>query len=193
MTDYVRLTELDSKTERKDNEDTLDFLIKMMNKADKSTISSNDFIDEIIAYCNRFNDKRYLFLTNRELLNKIYISYNFKRTIMSIINLYINNFIIFDDVISGITKKKSISKEKHNYIKLIQYEKQFINDIQETILRNKTNNRRYLSEYGFIIDNEKDVIYINNLINAYNSGLICVKNNDKELNNYGKFSKITIV
>ena len=106
MTDYVRLTELDSKTERKDNEDTLDFLIKMMNKADKSTISSNDFIDEIIAYCNRFNDKRYLFLTNRELLNKIYISYNFKRTIMSIINLYINNFIIFDDVISGITKKK---------------------------------------------------------------------------------------
>lgn len=193
MTDYVRLTELDSKTERKNNEDTLDFLIKMMNKADKSTISSNDFIDEIIAYCNRFNDKRYLFLTNRELLNKIYISYNFKRTIMNIINLYINNFIIFDDVISGITKKKSISKEKHNYTKLIQYEKQFINDIQETILRDKTNNRRYLSEYGFIIDNEKDVIYINNLINAYNSGLICVKNNDKELNNYGKFSKITIV
>ena len=92
MTDYVRLYDLDSKTERRDNEETLDFLIKMMNKVEESTISSNVFKDEIIAYCNRFNDKRYLFLTNNELLEQIYKSYNFKRNAMNIINLYVNDF-----------------------------------------------------------------------------------------------------
>jgi hypothetical protein len=93
MTEYVRLNDLDSKTERRDNEETLDFLIKMMKKAEKSTISSNVFKDEIIAYCNRFNSKQYLFLTNSELLEKMYKSYSFKRNVMNIINLYVNDFI----------------------------------------------------------------------------------------------------
>ena len=112
MTDYVKLNDLDVKTEHRDNMHTLDYLIKMMNKAEKSTISSNTFTDEIIAYCNRFNDKRYLFLTNNELLKKIYDSYNFKRNVMNIINLYINDFITFEDVKKGISIKKNICKKK---------------------------------------------------------------------------------
>ena len=193
MTDYVRLYDLDSKTERRDNEETLDFLIKMMNKAEESTISSNVFKDEIIAYCNRFNDKRFLFLTNNELLEQIYNSYNFRRNTMNIINLYVNNFITFEDVIKGIGVKNNVCKEKHNYSKVIHLEKQRVMEIQDIILSKKLNNKHYLTNYGFMIDNENDVIYINNLINAYNSGLIHLHNNDKELNNYKKFSKITIV
>lgn len=193
MTDYVKLNDLDAKTERRDNENTLDFLIKMMNKAENTTISSNEFADEIIAHCNRFNDKRYLFLTNSELLIQIYESYNFKRNIMNIINLYVNHFITFEDVTKGITLKNKICKEKHNYSKVIHLEKQLIKEIQDIILSKKLNNKDCLSNYGFMIDNENDVIYINNLINAYNSGLICLKNNDRELTNYEKFSKITIV
>lgn len=193
MTDYVKLNDLDVKTEHRDNMHTLDYLIKMMNKAEKSTISSNTFTDEIIAYCNRFNDKRYLFLTNNELLKKIYDSYNFKRNVMNIINLYINDFITFEDVKKGISIKKNICKKKHNYNKLIHFEKQFITEIQKEILSNRQNNKRYLTDYGFIVDNENDVIYINNLINAYNSELISLKNNNKELEQLTKFSKLNIV
>lgn len=193
MTDYVRLYDLDSKTERRDNEETLDFLIKMMNKAEESTISSNVFKDEIIAYCNRFNDKRFLFLTNNELLEQIYKSYNFKRNAMNIINLYVNDFITFEDVTKGIAIKNNVCKEKHNYSKVINLEKQLTTEIQNIILSKKHNSKYFLSNYGFIIDNENDVIYINNLINAYNSGLIQLNNNDKEMNHYEKFSKITIV
>jgi len=193
MTDYVKLNDLNLKTEHRDNVDTLDHLFKMMNKAEKSTISSSTFTDEIIAHCNRFNDKRYLFLTNSELLKKIYDSYNFKRNIMNIINLYINDFITFEDVKKGISIKKNICKEKNNYNKLIHYEKQVITEIQKELLSNRQNNKRYLTDYGFIVDNDNDVIYINNLINACNSDLICLKNNDKELERFTKFSKLNIV
>lgn len=193
MTEYVRLNDLDSKTERRDNEETLDFVIKMMKKAEKSTISSNVFKDEIIAYCNRFNSKQYLFLTNSELLEKMYKSYSFKRNVMNIINLYVNDFINFEDVIKGIAIKKNVCKEKHNYKKVINSEKHLAKEIQNIILSNKHNIKYSLSSYGFIVDNENDVIYINNLINAYNSGLIHLNNNDEEMNHYEKFSKITIV
>jgi hypothetical protein len=193
MTDYVRLYDLETKTERRDNEETLDFLIIMMNKAEETTISSNAFKDEIIAYCNRFNDKRYLFLTNNELLEQIYKSYCFKRNVMNIINLYVNDFITFEDVTKGITIKNKVCKEKHNYSKVVNLEKQLTLEIQNIILSNKYNSKYYLSNYGFIIENENDITYINNLINAYNSGLIHLNNNDAEMNHYEKFSKITIV
>ena len=39
---------------------------------------------------------------DNELLEQIYNSYNFKRNTMNIINLYVNNFITFEDVIKGI-------------------------------------------------------------------------------------------
>ena len=114
--DYIRLNDSCVNSSRRNNEDTLDFLIIMMNKVEKSTISSRDFKDEIIAFCNRLDNKDYIFLNDDKLLDKIYNSYSFKRNIMNIINLYVNKFITFDDVKNGIKiKDVKIDKKKNNY------------------------------------------------------------------------------
>ena len=82
MSDYICLYDVDIKTERQTNEEVLDFIIDMMNKANQSTISSVDFKDEIIEYCKRFNHTRYHFLTNVDMLNNLYSSYKTFRTLL---------------------------------------------------------------------------------------------------------------
>ena len=134
----------------------------MMNKVEKSTISSRDFKDEIIAFCNRLDNKDYIFLNDDKLLDKIYNSYSFKRNIMNIINLYVNKFITFDDVKNGIKiKDEKIDKQRNNYSKLVKYNKTTLEDIQNFIVSGNYNNKKELSNYGFIIEDEKDILFIN--------------------------------
>jgi len=193
--DYVRLNDSSVNSSHHNNEVTLDFLIIMMNKVEKSTISSRDFKDEIIAFCNRFNNKDYVFLNDDKLLDKIYNSYSFKRNIMNIINLYTNKFITFDDVKNGIKiKDEKIDKQKNNYSKLVKFNKTTLEDIQNLIVSGNYNNEKELSNYGFIIEDKKDILFINNLINAYKSGLLkLTEDTYTELNNFSKFSKLTII
>ncbi len=196
MTDYVRLYDAGAGTERRNNEKTLDFLIEMMNKVEKSTISSRDFKDEIIAFCNRYDSKDYIFLNDEKLLDRIYRSYSFKRNTMNIINLYVNNFITFEDVKNGIKLRETkIDKQKNNYSKLIHYDANTLDNIQKIITRGDNKyTEKELSNYGFIIEDEKDIIFVNNLINAYHSGLITLSDtSNKELVSFEKFSKLTIV
>lgn len=195
MTEYVRLYDAGAETERRNNEKTLDFLIVMMNKVEKSTISSRDFKDEIIAFCNRLDNKDYIFLNDDKLLDKIYNSYSFKRNIMNIINLYVNKFITFDDVKNGIKiKDEKIDKQRNNYSKLVKYNKTTLEDIQNFIVSSNYNNKKELSNYGFIIEDEKDILFINNLINAYTSGLLTLSEDTyKELNKFSQFSKLTLI
>lgn len=193
--DYIRLNDSCVNSSRRNNEDTLDFLIIMMNKVEKSTISSRDFKDEIIAFCNRLDNKDYIFLNDDKLLDKIYNSYSFKRNIMNIINLYVNKFITFDDVKNGIKiKDEKIDKQRNNYSKLVKYNKTTLEDIQNFIVSGNYNNKKELSNYGFIIEDEKDILFINNLINAYTSGLLTLTDDTyKELNKFSQFSKLTLI
>lgn len=193
--DYVRLNDSSVNSSHHNNEVTLDFLITMMNKVEKSTISSRDFKDEIIAFCNRFNNKDYVFLIDNKLLDEIYNSYSFKRNIMNIINLYTNKFITFDDVKNGIKiKDEKIDKQKNNYSKLVKFNKTTLEDIQNLIVSGNYNNEKELSNYGFIIEDKKDILFINNLINAYKSGLLkLTEDTYTELNNFSKFSKLTLI
>lgn len=193
--DYIRLNDSCVNSSRRNNEDTLDFLIIMMNKVEKSTISSRDFKDEIIAFCNRLDNKDYIFLNDDKLLDKIYNSYSFKRNIMNIINLYVNKFITFDDVKNGIKiKDEKIDKQRNNYSKLVKYNKTTLEDIQNFIVSSNYNNKKELSNYGFIIEDEKDILFINNLINAYTSGLLTLSEDTyKELNKFSQFSKLTLI
>jgi len=193
--DYIRLNDSCVNSSRRNNEDTLDFLIIMMNKVEKSTISSRDFKDEIIAFCNRLDNKDYIFLNDDKLLDKIYNSYSFKRNIMNIINLYVNKFITFDDVKNGIKiKDEKIDKQRNNYSKLVKYNKTTLEDIQNLIVSGNYNNEKELSNYGFIIEDEKDILFINNLINAYTSGLLTLSADTyKELNKFSQFSKLTLI
>ena len=193
--DYIRLNDSCVNSSRRNNEDTLDFLIIMMNKVEKSTISSRDFKDEIIAFCNRLDNKDYVFLNDDKLLDKIYNSYSFKRNIMNIINLYVNKFITFDDVKNGIKiKDEKIDKQRNNYSKLVKYNKTTLEDIQNLIVSGNYNNEKELSNYGFIIEDEKDILFINNLINAYTSGLLTLSADTyKELNKFSQFSKLTLI
>jgi len=193
--DYIRLNDSCVNSSRRNNEDTLDFLIIMMNKVEKSTISSRDFKDEIIAFCNRLDSKDYIFLNDDKLLDKIYNSYSFKRNIMNIINLYVNKFITFDDVKNGIKiKDEKIDKQRNNYSKLVKYNKTTLEDIQNFIVSGNYNNKKELSNYGFIIEDEKDILFINNLINAYTSGLLTLSADTyKELNKFSQFSKLTLI
>jgi len=193
--DYVRLYDTGVNSSHHNNEVTLDFLIIMMNKVVKSTISSRDFKDEIIAFCNRFNNKDYVFLNDDKLLDKIYNSYSFKRNIINIINLYVNNFITFDDVKNGIKiRDEKIDKQKNNYSKLVKYNKTTLEDIRNIIIMNDNNKEKELSNYGFIIEDKKDILFINNLINAYTSGLLTLSDDTyTELNNFNKFSKLTLI
>jgi len=193
--DYIRLNDSCVNSSRRNNEDTLDFLIIMMNKVEKSTISSRDFKDEIIAFCNRLDNKDYIFLNDDKLLDKIYNSYSFKRNIMNIINLYVNKFITFDDVKNGIKiKDEKIDKQRNNYSKLVKYNKTTLEDIQNFIVSGNYNNKKELSNYGFIIEDEKDILFINNLINAYTSGLLTLSADTyKELNKFSQFSKLTLI
>ncbi len=193
--DYVRLNDSSVNSSHHNNEVTLDFLITMMNKVEKSTISSRDFKDEIIAFCNRFNNKDYVFLIDNKLLDEIYNSYSFKRNIMNIINLYTNKFITFDDVKNGIKiKDEKIDKQKNNYGKLVKFNKTTLEDIQNLIVSGNYNNEKELSNYGFIIEDKKDILFINNLINAYKSGLLkLTEDTYTELNNFSKFSKLTLI
>ena len=193
--DYIRLNDSCVNSSRRNNEDTLDFLIIMMNKVEKSTISSRDFKDEIIAFCNRLDNKDYVFLNDDKLLDKIYNSYSFKRNIMNIINLYVNKFITFDDVKNGIKiKDEKIDKQRNNYSKLVKYNKTTLEDIQNFIVSGNYNNKKELSNYGFIIEDEKDILFINNLINAYTSGLLTLSADTyKELNKFSQFSKLTLI
>ena len=193
--DYIRLNDSCVNSSRRNNEDTLDFLIIMMNKVEKSTISSRDFKDEIIAFCNRLDNKDYIFLNDDKLLDKIYNSYSFKRNIMNIINLYVNKFITFDDVKNGIKiKDEKIDKQRNNYSKLVKYNKTTLEDIQNFIVSGNYNNKKELSNYGFIIEDEKDILFINNLINAYTSGLLTLSADTyKELNKFNQFSKLTLI
>ena len=193
--DYIRLNDSCVNSSRRNNEDTLDFLIIMMNKVEKSTISSRDFKDEIIAFCNRLDNKDYIFLNDNKLLDKIYNSYSFKRNIMNIINLYVNKFITFDDVKNGIKiKDEKIDKQRNNYSKLVKYNKTTLEDIQNFIVSGNYNNKKELSNYGFIIEDEKDILFINNLINAYTSGLLTLSADTyKELNKFSQFSKLTLI
>lgn len=193
--DYIRLNDSCVNSSHHNNEDTLDFLIIMMNKVEKSTISSRDFKDEIIAFCNRLDNKDYIFLNDNKLLDKIYNSYSFKRNIMNIINLYVNKFITFDDVKNGIKiKDEKIDKQRNNYSKLVKYNKTTLEDIQNLIVSSNYNNKKELSNYGFIIEDEKDILFINNLINAYTSGLLTLSADTyKELNKFSQFSKLTLI
>ena len=193
--DYIRLNDSCVNSSRRNNEDTLDFLIIMMNKVEKSTISSRDFKDEIIAFCNRLDNKDYIFLNDDKLLDKIYNSYSFKRNIINIINLYVNKFITFDDVKNGIKiKDEKINKQRNNYSKLVKYNKTTLEDIQNLIVSGNYNNEKELSNYGFIIEDEKDILFINNLINAYTSGLLTLSADTyKELNKFSQFSKLTLI
>lgn len=193
--DYIRLNDSCVNSSRRNNEDTLDFLIIMMNKVEKSTISSRDFKDEIIAFCNRLDNKDYIFLNDDKLLDKIYNSYSFKRNIMNIINLYVNKFITFDDVKNGIKiKDEKTDKQRNNYSKLVKYNKTTLEDIQNFIVSGNYNNKKELSNYGFIIEDEKDILFINNLINAYTSGLLTLSADTyKELNKFSQFSKLTLI
>ena len=187
--DYVRLYDSCVNSCHRENEVTLDFLIIMMNKVENTNISSRDFKDEIITFCNRFNNKDYVFLIDDNLLDKIYNSYSFKRNIMNIINLYVNKFITFDDVKNGIKiKDVKIDKKKNNYNKLVKLNKTSLEDIQNLIVSGKYNNEKELSKYGFIIEDKKDVLFINNLINAYESGLLTLTEDT-----YTELSKLTLI
>ena len=187
--DYVRLYDSCVNSSHRENEVTLDFLITMMNKVENTTISSRDFKDEIITFCNRFNNKDYVFLIDDNLLDKIYNSYSFKRNIMNIINLYVNKFITFDDVKNGIKiKDVKIDKKKNNYNKLVKLNKTSLEDIQNLIVSGNYNNEKELSNYGFIIEDKKDVLFINNLINAYASGLLTLTEDT-----YTELSKLTLI
>lgn len=193
--DYVRLYDSCVNSSHRENEVTLDFLITMMNKVENTTISSRDFKDEIITFCNRFNNKDYVFLIDDNLLDKIYNSYSFKRNIMNIINLYVNKFITFDDVKNGIKiKDVKIDKQKNNYSKLVKLNKTSLEDIQNLIVSGNYNNEKELSNYGFIIEDKKDVLFINNLINAYESGLLTLTEDTyTELSKFCKLSKLTLI
>jgi len=187
--DYVRLYDSCVNSSHRENEVTLDFLIIMMNKVENTNISSRDFKDEIITFCNRFNNKDYVFLIDDNLLDKIYNSYSFKRNIMNIINLYVNKFITFDDVKNGIKiKDVKIDKKKNNYNKLVKLNKTSLEDIQNLIVSGNYNNEKELSNYGFIIEDKKDVLFINNLINAYASGLLTLTEDT-----YTELSKLTLI
>jgi hypothetical protein len=193
--DYVRLYDSCVNSSHRENEVTLDFLITMMNKVENTTISSRDFKDEIITFCNRFNNKDYVFLIDDNLLDKIYNSYSFKRNIMNIINLYVNKFITFDDVKNGIKiKDVKIDKKKNNYNKLVKLNKTSLEDIQNLIVSGNYNNEKELSNYGFIIEDKKDVLFINNLINAYASGLLTLTEDTyTELSKFCKLTKLTMI
>ena len=193
--DYVRLYDSCVNSSHRENEVTLDFLITMMNKVENTTISSRDFKDEIITFCNRFNNKDYVFLIDDNLLDKIYNSYSFKRNIMNIINLYVNKFITFDDVKNGIKiKDVKIDKQKNNYSKLVKLNKTSLEDIQNLIVSGNYNNEKELSNYGFIIEDKKDVLFINNLINAYESGLLTLTEDTyTELSKFCKLTKLTLI
>ena len=193
--DYVRLYDSCVNSSHRENEVTLDFLITMMNKVENTTISSRDFKDEIITFCNRFNNKDYVFLIDDNLLDKIYNSYSFKRNIMNIINLYVNKFITFDDVKNGIKiKDVKIDKQMNNYSKLVKLNKTSLEDIHNLIVSGNYNNEKELSNYGFIIEDKKDVLFINNLINAYESGLLTLTEDTyTELSKFCKLSKLTLI
>lgn len=193
MGDYVCLYEVDTKSEKRKNEEVMDYIIVMMNKVNSSTISSVDFKDEIIEYCRQFNHSRYHFLKDVDMLNELYSSYNFKSNVTKIINLYVNNFIKFDDLRAGFKVGKNINKEKHNFNKLISYCSNTAEAIQNSLLSDG-DHIKVLAAYGFLVDSKKDVIYINNLINAHNSGILTLSDKrSHELLSYERFSKITIV
>jgi len=190
--EYVRLYDTGVNSVQHNNVVTLDFLIVMMKKVEKSKISSRQFKDEIIAFCSRFDNKDYLFLTDTKLLDKIYTSYSFKRNVTNIINLYLNNFITFNDVKNGIKiRDEKIDKQKYNYNKLITYDKTTLENIQNIIITNNLSIEKDLSKYGFTIESENDILFINNIINAYESGLLTLSEyNCIELN---KLCKTTLI
>ena len=190
--EYVRLYDTGVNSTQRNNVVILEFLIVMINKVKKSTISSRQFKDEIIDFCSKFDNKDYVFLINTKLLDTIYTSHSFKRNIKNIINLYLNNFITFNDVKNGIKiRDEKIDKQKNNYTKLIAYDKTNLENIQNMIITNNLSIEKDLSNCGFIIEGEKDILFINNIINAYNSGLLTLSEyNCIELNKLYKTALI---
>jgi len=194
MSDYTRLYDDEKLDNKQQHINTLSFIIKSINNANKSTISSKDFKNEIIAYCNRYNSKKYNAMTSNAFLNRLYNSFEYKTNVVAIINLYINNFITFDDVVKGFEQKDAkVSIPEHNYRLLLSKNKDTLAEIQTIIISSSYPNNALIN-YGFIINGRKDILHINNLINAYNSGIIVLTDNkNNEMNEYKKYYKISTV
>ena len=194
MSDYTRLYDDEKSDNKRQHINTLEFIIKSINNADKSTISSKDFKNEIIAYCNRYNSKKYNAVTSSAFLNRLYNSYEYKTNVVAIINLYLNNFITFDDVMQGFVQNETkVSAQDNNYRLLLSNNKDTLAEIQ-TIITSSSYPDNALSHYGFIINGKKDILYINTLINAYNSGIVVLTDNmDNEMDEYKKYYNIVNV
>ena len=90
-------------------------------------------------------------------------------------------------------KETKVTAQDHNYRLLLSNNKDTLVEIQ-TIITSSSYPDNALTHYGFIINGKKDILYINNLINAYNSGIIVLTDNkDKEMNDYKKYYNIVNV
>ena len=92
-----------------------------------------------------------------------------------------------------VQNETKVSAQDNNYRLLLSNNKDTLAEIQ-TIITSSSYPDNALSHYGFIINGKKDILYINTLINAYNSGIVVLTDNmDNEMDEYKKYYNIVNV